>query len=207
MKLYYLPGACSLAPHIVCEWLKTPYELARADLKDPEFKRINPMLAVPALTTETLGTLTQAGAILRYLATLPGGASFGPDGANAREVYEFDHWECFFTGDVHPAFFPFFTPQRYTTETSEAALAGVRAAGPALVERGFALLDAHLAQRSYIVGERLTFLDAYAVPMVRWVKTGMADTFAKFPAIRRHYAMMCDDPGVRAAMNQQGIKP
>jgi glutathione S-transferase len=207
MKLYYLPGACSLAPHIVFEWLKTPYELVRADFKDPDFKRINPMLAVPALATEGLGTLTQAGAILRYQMTLPGGAAFGPDAANAREVYEFDHWESFFTGDVHPAFFPLFKPQRYTTETAEAALASVRAAAPALIERGFAVLDAHLAQRKYIVGERLSTIDAYAVPMVRWAKSGLPETFAKFPAVQRHYEMMCDDPGVRAAMSQQGIKP
>src|SRR5208283_2457543 len=111
MKLYYLPGACSLAPHIFFEWLKIPYELVRADPRDPEFKLINPMLSVPALTNEHLGTLTQAGAILRYQATLPGGAGFGPDHADAREVYEFDHWECFFTGDVHPAFFTFFNPK------------------------------------------------------------------------------------------------
>jgi glutathione S-transferase len=207
MKLYYTPGACALAPHIVFEWLNTPYELALADVKDPEFKSINPMLAVPALVTEKLGTLTQAGAILRYQATLPGGATIGPDAANARETYEFDHWECFFTGDVHPAFFPFFRPDRYTTDAAEAALASVRAAGSGLVERVFAVLDAHLAQREFIIGERLTFIDAYATPMVRWASRAMPDVFAKFPAIQRHYAMMRDNPGVRAAMSQQGIEP
>ena len=165
------------------------------------------MLSVPALITEKLGTLTQAGAILRYQATLPGGAAFGPQPGNAREIYEFDHWESFFTGDVHPAFFPFFGPQRYTTDASEAALANVRAAAPALVERVFAVLDAHLAQRQHIIGERLSFIDAYATPMLRWAKTGMPETFAKFPGIQRHYQMMCDDPGVRAALSQQGLKP
>jgi glutathione S-transferase len=206
MKLYYLPGACSLAPHIFFEWLKLPYELVKANPKDPGFKLINPMLSVPALTTEKMGTLTQAGAILRYQATLPGGAAFGPHPDNAQEIYEFDHWECFFTGDVHPAFFPFFGPQRYTTDGSDAAVANVRAAAPALVERVFAVLDAHLAQHQYIVGEQLSFIDAYATPMLRWAKTGMPEIFQEFPGVQRHYQMMCDNPGVRAAMSQQDLK-
>jgi glutathione S-transferase len=207
MKLYYLPGACSLAPHIGFEWLATPYELLKADFSDPDFKHINPMLSVPALITEKLGILTQVGAILRYQTTLPGGATFGPDAASAREIYEFDKWECFFTGDVHPAFFPFFGPQRFTTDTSPEALASVRASASGLVERVFGALDAHLAQRQYIVGRRLSLIDAYATPMLRWAKNGMPETFAKFPAVQRHYGMMCDDPGVRAAMSQQGLKP
>ena len=62
MQLYYLPGACSLAPHIFFEWLKLPYELVKADTKDPGYKLINPMLSVPALVTEKLGALTQVGA-------------------------------------------------------------------------------------------------------------------------------------------------
>ena len=82
----------------------------------------------------------------------------------------------------------------------------MRAAAPALVERVFTVLDAHLAHRRYIIGEKLSFIDAYATPMLRWAKTGMPETFAKFPGVQRHYQTMCDDPGVRAAFSQQGIK-
>lgn len=207
MQLYYSPGACSLAPHIVCEWLKTPYALVLADKVDPTFQQINPMLAVPALASPEIGTLTQCGAILRYLCTLPGGAAFGPDPLHASEVRAFDFWECFLTGDVHPAFFPYFGPQRYTTDTGPEALAHVRAAAPALVERVFRVLDAHLAGHRYIVGDRLGAMDAYATPMLRWAKTGLPATFAKFPHVQRHYQALCEDPGVVAAMAQQKIQP
>ena len=205
MKLYYTPGACAMAPHIVFEWIGTPYELALADRSDPAFKVINPMGAVPALVTEDLGTLTQCGAIMRYQTRLAG-AAYGPKPGDAREAYEFDHWECFFTGDVHPAFFPFFMPFRFTKDVSEEALAQVRAAAPDLVSRAFAVLDAHLEGRRTIIGDRLTFIDAYATPMIRWAKTGLPDTYAKFPNIQRHYQMMAADPGVQRAMAQQGIE-
>ncbi|NVO08274.1 MAG: glutathione S-transferase, partial [Rhodoferax sp.] len=156
MQLYYSPGACSLAPHIVCEWLKVPYSLVLADRNDPVFQQVNPMLAVPALVSPQIGTLTQCGAILRHLCTLPGGAALGADPRNAAEVRAFDYWECFLTGDVHPAFYPFFGPQRFTTDTRAEALAHVRAASPALVERVFKVLDAHLASHTTLVGERLS---------------------------------------------------
>jgi hypothetical protein len=40
MKLFYMPGACSLAPHIVLEWIGKPFELGRIErgkTREPEF--------------------------------------------------------------------------------------------------------------------------------------------------------------------------
>ena len=70
MKLYYFPGACSLADHIVLEWIGAPYEtveLDRAALKSPEFLALNPNGAVPVLVDGDF-VLTQNVAILCYLA-------------------------------------------------------------------------------------------------------------------------------------------
>jgi glutathione S-transferase len=52
MKLYYFPGACSLATHVVLEWLGAPYETVKLDhagTKSPEFLKLNPNGAVPLL--------------------------------------------------------------------------------------------------------------------------------------------------------------
>ena len=51
LKLYYYPGACSLAPHLVLEWIGAPYEAIRVKLGDPAYNAINPAGAVPALDT------------------------------------------------------------------------------------------------------------------------------------------------------------
>ncbi|MFT2793439.1 glutathione S-transferase family protein [Serratia sp. T13T92] len=205
MQLYYTPGACSLAPHIMFEWLKTPYTLILADKNDLKFKKSSPMLAVPTLVVKDLGTLTQCGAILRYQTTLPGGDIFGANPEDLRECYEFDHWECFLTGDVHPAFFPFFSPQRYTTDDREQVIASVRAAAIPLVEKVFNVLDRHLSDHDYIVANRMSIIDAYATPMFRWAKISLPDTFSKYPHVTRHYSMMCKNEGVQSAMMQQDI--
>ena len=61
MKLYYAPGACSLAPHIALEEAGARYELARVDLganqqNSAEYLRINPKARVPALDRRRLGS-------------------------------------------------------------------------------------------------------------------------------------------------------
>lgn len=71
MKLFYMPGACSLTPHIVLEWIGKPFELGRVErgkTREPDFPAINPAGKVPALIEEDGRVLTEAEAILLYLA-------------------------------------------------------------------------------------------------------------------------------------------
>ena len=81
LKLYYYPGACSLAPHLVLEWIGAPYEAVRVQLGDPAYNAINPAGAVPALDTGEGWILTQAGAVLHYLARRFPDARLGSDGS------------------------------------------------------------------------------------------------------------------------------
>ena len=66
--LFYSPGACSLAPHVVLQWIGEPYEAVRVKIGSPELLKINPSGAVPALDTGEGWTLTQNAAILQYIA-------------------------------------------------------------------------------------------------------------------------------------------
>ncbi|MFM9981822.1 MAG: glutathione S-transferase N-terminal domain-containing protein, partial [Burkholderiales bacterium] len=72
LKLFYSPGACSLASHIALEEAGAPYELMRLNFKaddqrKPEYLKVNPKGRVPALVTDR-GTLTESPAILAYIA-------------------------------------------------------------------------------------------------------------------------------------------
>ena len=62
--LYYAVGACSLAPHIVLEWIGAPYEAVKVQIGSTELLAVNPAGAVPTLREDDGWLLTQAGAIL-----------------------------------------------------------------------------------------------------------------------------------------------
>ena len=204
MKLYYAPGACSLAVHIVLEWIGAPYEAQAVKPGSPEILKVNPSGAVPALDTGEGWILTQAAAILRHLARVhPQERLAGGDGL--RDQAELDRWLCFFTGDVHPAFFPVFMPQRYTSATDDASLKAVRDAGLALVRKRFALMEAHLQGRMFFLGDARSILDAYAFPMVRWGAATLPGGLADFPAMRAHHEATARDEGVRRALAAEGL--
>ena len=203
LKLYYAPGACSLAVHISLEWIGEPYEAVRVKYGSPEYLKINPAGAVPTLDTGEGGMLTQAGAILRYLARrFPEANLSGGEGLH--EQAEVDRWSSFLTGDLRPAFFPIFMTQRYTTAHDEASLSAVRAAALVLVRKRFDLLEAHLAGREFFVGDKRSILDAYAFPMVRWAEATLADGLSAFPNIRAHHQRTVIDSAVQRVLASEG---
>ena len=195
LKLFYAPGACSLAPHVALHWIGAPYEAVRVKYGSPELVAVNPAGAVPALDTGKGWTLTQAGAILQYLARRFPEAELGAEPFLRGEA-EFNRWSSFFTGDLHPAFFPLFSPARYTTSKDMAAQDQVRQAAQVLVAKRLALLDTQLQGRRFIVADRRTVLDAYALPMLRWSAAKLPDGLAPFPNVLAHLACMLADPRV-----------
>jgi glutathione S-transferase len=117
IKLFYAPGTCALATHIALEWIGEPYELQQAKLGDPEYLKINPLGQVPAIIDGNGEVMTQGDAILKYLARKYPAAKLGDDGT-LQDGYDLDRWMAFLTGDLHPAFFPFYKPERYSTDSS-----------------------------------------------------------------------------------------
>lgn len=195
ITLYYAPGACSLAPHIVLEWAGATYEARRVRFGDPDYLDINPAGAVPTLDTGEGWTLTQAGAILAYLARRFPEARLGGDGT-ARGEAEIHRWSHFLTGDLHPAFFPYFVPARYSMTTGPEALKSTRDAALKLVRKKFDLLESHLKGREFIVGASRSYVDAYAFPMERWGAAALEGALASFPNIRAHHDRLASDEAV-----------
>ena len=202
--LYYAPGACSLSVHLTLEWIGEPYRAIRVNPGDEEYKRLNPAGQVPSLEIDGGELLTQCSAILGYLAhTHPEAGLLGDTSALAQA--KLARWSAFFTGDVHPAFFPVFMPKRYTTDESEEALQRVREAGLALVRKRLDLLDAQLADRDHIVGDSRTYVDAYSVPMVRWASSMLPEKLDGWAAVKRHHEALLNDPAVRTVMADEGL--
>lgn len=203
-KLYYAPGACSLSVHIVLEWIGQPYQAIRSNPADPGYLKINPAGAVPALDIGADAPLTQCAAILHFLARRYPDAELDV-GSNLERTAEMERWSSFLTGDLHPAFFPIFMPQRYTTATGDDALGHVREAGIALVRKKLSLLDRQLEGREYLLGSKRTFVDAYTVPMIRWAVSAVPGGLADYPDVRRHHEHMLADPAVQRALRDEGL--
>ena len=204
MKLYYAPGTCALAVHVTLIWSEHPYELEEVDLDDANFRKINPMGAVPALIDGDSGVLTQAHALLSYVAAkAPEKGLAG--GATPRDKQRFDQWLAFINGDLHPAYMPLFKPDRFTVKSDEASLADVKRSVDARLRKIFGVLDTHLETTQFMLGDRLSCVDPFAYVMTKWLPYSGV-TVDEFANLRRHFTTMRDDPGVIRAEEEQGIR-
>lgn len=197
MKLYFLPGACSLATHITLEWIGAPYETVKLDApgtKSPEFLKLNPNGAVPLLVDGDF-VLSQNGAILSYLAErYPKAGLFG-DGTE-RGRAEVMKWVSLLNSDLHPAFKPIFKASRYHPDESQSKV--VADTARANVREHLERINGRLQGREWIA-DRRSIADPYLFVMLRWtvklkIDTRGLDNLASF------FARMLADPGVRAAI-------
>jgi glutathione S-transferase len=200
MKLYYSPGACSLAPHIVAREAGLPVSLEKVDLATrttetgAAFQSINPKGYVPALALEDGGVLTEVAALLQYLADrAPQAALIPPHGTLER--YRVIEWLTFISSEIHKGFGPLWSPG-----TPEAT----RAATLEKLSRRFALLDEHLAGRPYLTGDAFTVADAYLFTVVSWSPILSVD-LAPFPNLRAYLQRIAARPAVRQALSAEGL--
>lgn len=204
MKLYYFPGSCALADHIVLEWTGAPYEaikLDRAALKSPEFLALNPNGAVPVLVDGDF-VLTQNVAILQYLAELHPNARLLGDGT-ARGRAEVARWLGFLNSDMHPAFKPIFGADRFHPDP--AAAGALADTARAHVRKYLELLDNRLRGRDWLVDTR-SIADPYLFVMLRWVRRLGMDV-SVLDNLARFFERMQADRGVRAALTSQEGAP
>ncbi|MFD1881238.1 glutathione S-transferase family protein [Paracoccus pacificus] len=206
--LYYSPGACSLAPHIVLEWIGAPYEAVKVKFGSPELLAVNPAGAVPTLREDDGWLLTQAGAILEYLAAKHPEAGLS-GGDSLHDQAEAHRWSAFLTSDMHAAFWPIFLSGRYTTDTSDAAKQAVVEAGQKLVRKQMGILNTHLEGRDWILGQgagKRSVVDAYAFPMIRWGIKVLPGGLADFPNVQALHDRLAADPAVQKVVAAEESK-
>lgn len=198
MKLYYAPGTCALACWIALEWAGAEYEVEKVDPRTEDYLKINSLGTVPAIDIGGPRPMVQAGAILQYVADRYQDKNLGADaGPEAR--LEFNEIMSFLTGDFHPAFWPFFSPQRFTTLEDEASLAAVRAASGPRVERVLSHLDKLIGASDHVYRDRRTVADAYAFVMARW-SNNFSKTWRDYPNVACFMTIIGEDPAVKRVL-------
>ena len=204
MKLYYLPGACSLAIHIILEWIGEPYEaetVTRERTKSPEYLKLNRAGAVPALA-DGGRVYTQNSAIQKYLIDKYPRANLGPD-PTPDGHYELNHWHGFLGGDLHPGCRPYFVPQRFHPD--ESAHQAIRAAAFANLQRLYGIADRHMNGRDHVIAGRRTVIDAYLFTFSSWAARAFPNRLGDFPHLKRFVANLLEDPGVAKALADEGV--
>ncbi|WP_345797870.1 glutathione S-transferase N-terminal domain-containing protein [Castellaniella sp. MT123] len=202
MKLYYFPGACPLATHIVLEWIGKPYETERLppeQTKEPAYLALNPTGAVPTLVDGDF-VLTQSAAILDYLGELHPEAKLVGDTPRARA--ETRRWLSMCNSDIHRTFGLLFAAP-YFSGGDEAAGKVLAAKAAEKIKSFFAIANHQLKGRDWLTGQR-SLADPYLFVLLMWADAkqialpGMGD-------LRRFQKRMQADPGVQAALKAQGL--
>jgi len=199
MKLYYSPGACSLAPHIALHEVGLPFTAVKVDLRThklddgTDYYTINPKGYVPLLELPSGERLSEVGVILQYIADRKPGTiapAFG-----AMERYRLMEWLNFIATEVHKQFSPLWNPT--TPEATKEAQRTKLAAR-------FDLVAQTLAKQPYLTGETFTVADAYLFTVVSWAGTLKVD-LTPWPALQQFQARVAARPKVHEALKAERL--
>lgn len=200
MKLYYYPGACSMAAHIVLREAGYDFELDKVDLANKttasgeDYRTVNAKGYVPALRLDNGQVLTEDAVILQYLADLKPESGLAPR-AGGLECYRELEWLNFIATEIHKTLGTLFNP-RITPEWKDNQIA--------LFGRRAAWLSRQLADRPYLMGANYSIADAYLFTVLSWCRLFDID-LAPWPPLQAFMARIAQRPAVRAAMQAEGL--
>ena len=203
MKLYVMPGACSLASHIALLWAGAPFDLqvlSHKDVGDEAFRRLNPKSAVPTLVLDDGTVITESLAILDYIADRWPGAALGAAKDDLVGRARLNEALAELVSDVHKAWAPVFVPRRFVIRVTDED--GARRAAFRELDLHYARLDGLMRNQDWRVLGHRTVADAYLYVMCRW-KDMTPTPLANFPALAAFGARLDADPVVKAALQRE----
>jgi glutathione S-transferase len=200
MKLYFKPGACSLAPHIVAREANLDLTLEKVDTKaqrtetGADYRAINPKGYVPAVRLDDGQVLTEVAVLVQYLADRkPEANLIAP--AGTLERYRAQEWLNYTATELHKGFSPIF---RATTDEG-------RDAAWAALQPKFDWLDAHLEKNDFLMGAAFRAPDAYLFTVLNWHRALKRD-LAPWPRLGAYLERVKARPAVQQAMQAEGLK-
>lgn len=200
MKLYYSPGACSQAPHILLHEIGLRHDAERVDLKNKvtengrSYLEANPKGAVPALELDNGEVLTENAVILQFLGDRAGSPDVLPAVGSLRR-YRVLEWVNFITTELHKRFGLLFNPKA-TDETKQLAIE----------ELGKKLdyVDRELGDGPFLMGDELTLPDPYLFVITGWAEK-MLGGLDRWPHLKAFRERMLQRPSVRHVLKFEGL--
>ncbi len=200
MKLYFTPGACSLAPHIALREAGLAFDLAKVDVKTKkladgsDFLAVNPKGYVPVLRLDNGDVLTENAAMLQYIGDRNPAAKLLP-AAGPLERYRVIEWVSFVNSELHKSFSPLFAPN---------AAEEVKTYARANVSRRLEWLNGALGSKKYLTGEQFTVADGYLFVVLNWGAHVKVD-IGQWPNLQRLQSTVGGRPHVIEALKAEGL--
>jgi len=205
IKLWYSPGACSLASHVLLHEIRVPFDaveisVARAANLTDEFARINPKKRVPVLSLDG-EVITEVPAIATAIANLaPERHLMGTTALNRVRVYEWMNW---LSGTLHgQGFGGLWRPQRFSDDPE--AFESIKAKGRKTISECFEMIERRISG-PYSTGDGFTAVDPFLLVFYRWgngIGIGMPNTCPRYTIFAQR---LVQRDSVAAALAAEGI--
>ena len=202
MKLYHVPGYCSLAPHIILRELNASFDLDKVDLESrttasgENYLEVNSLGYVPALREGNGEVLTEGVAILQYLADKNPSANLAPAAGTIERARMQQHLN-YISSELHKAYSPFFATPPIQGEAKEAAL-------KKLATRLGHINDIFSDGRSFLLGDDFTVADAYLFVVTNWSGLIGVD-LNQWPHIEAFAKRVSERESVQEALRAEGL--
>lgn len=202
MKLFYSPGACSLASHIALQEAGLKFELTKVDTKTKttdnsgDFWKVNPKGYVPALQLDSGQVMTECVAIMQWVADQVPDKNLIPAWTTA-ERYKAIEWLNFIATEVHKSFAPLWKPN---TPDATKALA------KETIAKRFDLLEDHFKTNDYMMGTHFSVVDGYLFTVMRWAGFHGID-MKPWPNMTKFFARIEARPAVKTALDAENAQP
>lgn len=200
MKLYYSPGACSMAPHIVLRELGYRFDLEQVDIPakttagGEDYWKVNPKGYVPALRLDNGEVLTEVGVLCQYLADQKPNAGLVAE-YGSMERYRMMEALNFVSTEIHKQIGALFNP-KMTPEMKDVQRG--------VIARRLDALEHMLNGKEYVMGDRFSVVDAYLFTVLNWCSLHDID-LSKSPNITRFMAKVAARPAVRETLEAEGL--
>lgn len=206
MRLFYSPGACSLASHVALIETGAPHELVKVPVADkanrrPEFVEVNPRGYIPALAVDGW-VMSENAAIMLYLAARFPEAALMPTAPEpmARAL----EWLLWQSSTAHPAFAHLWRPERFVDTPEEQEI--VRKAARSRVLNVGAEIEAWLSRNVFAAGPAFSVADGMFLVLYRWLwRAGELVDERSFPAWTAYVLRLRERPSVQQALAAEQI--
>jgi len=201
MKLYYMPGACSLAPHIAMREAGMTFDLVLYDSRKhalengASLESVNEKGYVPVLELDSGERLTEVAAVLQYVADQAPASKLAPP-SGTLERYRLQEWLSFISTEIHKAFWPFF----HEGCDAEKPTQGER------LQKRLSWVEQKLGDRPFLMGpgDAFTVADCYLYTVTNWIRPAGFD-LARWPGLQRYRSRLRERPSVTAALGAEGL--